>query len=358
MPDEFFSKQVFLHELYLSSNHLAKVPGKSMKYLFNLKKLDLSGNLLTELDDSSLDDVTGLEWLDISNNLITMVTNRVFHNVTLLQTLNLDNNHLADFPSSTFIPLHRLSHINVGHNQLQFIPIALQGLRSVNSMNISGNPIVRLKEVADSAGSMATITELFVRGTTISEIDQTDMNLCPNLVTLVLQDNRILFVRQKAFSVQRQLQDLDISGNFISRLPGQSLIGLSSLITFNLSRNRLNLLDIFPNDLSQLKILDLSFNDLGALEAKTFHYLLALVKLDLRGNKISQVSPDVFLAEQPLKGLDLRSNKMTKVPFEAVDTVQNSLEALHLDGKLFLYNVNALFVDVITSQRLCQLSYR
>ena len=159
MPDEFFSKQVFLHELYLSSNHLAKVPGKSMKYLFNLKKLDLSGNLLTELDDSSLDDVTGLEWLDISNNLITMVTNRVFHNVTLLQTLNLDNNHLADFPSSTFIPLHRLSHINVGHNQLQFIPIALQGLRSVNSMNISGNPIVRLKEVADSAGSMATITD-------------------------------------------------------------------------------------------------------------------------------------------------------------------------------------------------------
>ena len=129
------------------------------------------------------------------------------------------------------------------------------------------------------------------------------------------------------------MEELDLSGTLLIRIPSQSLLGLSSLRTFNLSRNRLSLLDIFPSDLLQLKILDMSFNDIRALEAKVFHYLVNLVKLNLRGNKISQVSPDVFLAEQPLKGLDLRSNRMERLPYEAIDTFENSLQALHFEGE-------------------------
>eukprot|EP00090_Calanus_glacialis_P036292 TRINITY_DN61906_c0_g1_i1.p1 TRINITY_DN61906_c0_g1~~TRINITY_DN61906_c0_g1_i1.p1 ORF type:complete len:799 (+),score=94.62 TRINITY_DN61906_c0_g1_i1:179-2398(+) len=165
----------------------------------------------------------------------------------------------------------------------------------------------------------------------MAEIDENDITLCPNLVKLIMSDNKIAIVRQKAFHLHRKLEELDLSGNLLIRLPSQSLFGLSSLRTFNLSRNRLSLLDIFPSDLAQLKILDMSFNDIRALEAKVFHYLVNLVKLNLRGNKISQVSPDVFLAEQPLKGLDLRSNRMERLPYEAIDTIENSLEALHFE---------------------------
>ena len=154
-----------------------------MKYLFNLRSLDLSGNLLTQLDDSSFDDVTGLTRLDISNNLISILSNRVFHNVTRLESLNLAANHLVDFPTSTFIPLDKLEDINVASNQLQFIPIALQGLRQVRRMNISHNDITRLRMVADSGGSMASIRELVLSGTTMTEVDGNDLNLCPNLIT-------------------------------------------------------------------------------------------------------------------------------------------------------------------------------
>ena len=110
---------------------------------------------------------------------------------------------------------------------------------------------------------MTSVSELIVSGTTMTEVDENDMNLCPNLVKLALNNNRILVVQQHAFKSLNKLQDLDISGNFIARLPGPSLIGLHSLRTFNLSRNRLNLLDIFPKDLFDLKILDLSFNEIG-----------------------------------------------------------------------------------------------
>ena len=58
-----------------------------------------------------------------------------------------------------------------------------------------------------------------------------------------------------------------------------------------------------------------------------------LAKLNLRGNKISQVSPDVFLGEQPVKGLDLRENRLEKLPYEALDVIENSLEALHVEGE-------------------------
>ena len=166
------------------------------------------------------------------------------------------------------------------------------------------------------------------------QVDQADMALCPNLLRLALNNNRILVVQDSAFRRLDQLTTLDLSGNFIGRLSGPALAGLASLQTFNLSRNRLNLLDIFPTDLAQLKILDLSFNEIGALEAKSFHYLINLVKLDLKSNKISQISPDVFLPEQSLKGLDLRSNRLEKLPYAAIDVVQNTLEALHIEGRL------------------------
>jgi len=41
-------------------------------------------------------------------------------------------------------------------------------------------------------------------------------------------------------------------------------------------------------------VLDLSHNEVQALEAKVFYYLTGLVKLNLRANRISQISPDVF----------------------------------------------------------------
>ena len=48
-------------------------------------------------------------------------------------------------------------------------------------------------------------------------------------------------------------------------------------------------------DLVQLRVLDLSHNEVQMLEAKVFHYLTNLVKLNLRNNRLSQISPDVFL---------------------------------------------------------------
>ena len=134
------------------------------------------------------------------------------------------------------------------------------------------------------------------------QVDQADMALCPNLLRLALNNNRILVVQDSAFRRLDQLTNLDLSGNFIGRLSGPALAGLASLQTFNLSRNRLNLLDIFPTDLAQLKILDLSFNEIGALEAKSFHYLINLVKLDLKSNKISQISQNTCVKIFDQKG--------------------------------------------------------
>ncbi len=45
---------------------------------------------------------------------------------------------------------------------------------------------------------------------------------------------------------KERLEELDLSGNRILRLPGQSLSGLRSLALLNVSLNRLSLLDTFP----------------------------------------------------------------------------------------------------------------
>jgi hypothetical protein len=51
-------------------------------------------------------------------------------------------------------------------------------------------------------------------------------------------------------------------------------------------------------ELGALRVLDLSHNEVQAVEAKVFTFLASLVKLNLAHNRISQISPDVFLQER------------------------------------------------------------
>jgi hypothetical protein len=51
-------------------------------------------------------------------------------------------------------------------------------------------------------------------------------------------------------------------------------------------------------ELGALRVLDLSHNEVQAVEAKVFTFLTSLVKLNLAHNRISQISPDVFLQER------------------------------------------------------------
>ena len=38
-----------------------------------------------------------------------------------------------------------------------------------------------------------------------------------------------------------------------------------------------------------------------------------------------------------MRGLDLRENRLEKLPYEALDVIEHSLEALHVEGEFFWF---------------------
>lgn len=75
--------------------------------------------------------------------------------------------------------------------------------------------------------------------------------------------------------------------------------------------------------MNQLKVLNLSSNQISRLEAKNFASLVDLRQLDLSFNSIASVEVNAFDGLKELEKLNLEHNKITKVPFDTFDSLLN-----------------------------------
>ncbi|XP_015111727.1 slit homolog 2 protein [Diachasma alloeum] len=149
-----------------------------------------------------------------------------------------------------------------------------------------------------------------------------------------------------------QRADVDQVTSMFRELENSSLICLSELTVVNVSLSESNItlphvcglvvLNISGNDLvdlsdvrlandSDLKILDLSSNQLSELPANAFRTLTGLVHLRLRNNIIDTVNEDAFAGLEALENLDVSDNRLTQLP-DATLTHLSSLQTLNLSG--------------------------
>ena len=137
--------------------------------------------------------------LDVSLNDMETIAERAFHNVTKLQTLELGRNRLDNFPTRTFVPLMDLRTFSAAHNRLPYIPVAVQGLRKVERLDLAGNLFDRLKEKPMSRAVMRSVDEVRITRTNLSTISPNDFDLFPYLRRLYLGGNRLSRVAPYAF---------------------------------------------------------------------------------------------------------------------------------------------------------------
>ena len=116
-------------------------------------------------------------------------------------------------------------------------------------------------------------------------------------------------------------------------LSRERLVGLTSLKTLNLSRNLIGSLDAFPPDLKSLLVLDVSHNRLRSVARDSLTHLPNLIRLDLRGNLLSELMPEVLLPLKKVRALDLGSNQFSTLPLDAVSAVEDTLESVNLEGR-------------------------
>nr|XP_033804665.1 adhesion G protein-coupled receptor A2 [Geotrypetes seraphini] len=113
-------------------------------------------------------------------------------------------------------------------------------------------------------------------------LEPPDPRLLPNrTVTLVLNNNRIVLLKNASFSGLLTLEKLDLKNNLISTIEPGAFYGLW-----------------------ELKRLDISNNRIGCLTSAVFRGLISLVKLNVSGNIFSSLQPGLFDELVSLKAVD------------------------------------------------------
>nr|POE48068.1 adenylate cyclase [Quercus suber] len=305
LPDALFTKLSGLTKLTISKNHFVSI-SPNFGLLSKLEYLSIAKNELNRLP-SEIGRLTELRYLDVRENNLASLPSELWH-AKRLETLNVSSNVLADFPkpgaplpslqdnSATALPTPSPDFEELGKlEDFQMRrPSQVSGVVSMSSSPGAGsrkNSLASYNSAKQSAlGRASSSTTL----NTITPVSRKDSTLSSRLATTFSSTLRHLFL------ADNRLED-DVFNE---------LVLLPELRILNLSYNQLY--DIPPRTMRRwpsLTELYLSGNDLTSLPAEDLEDLTMLKVLHLNGNKF-QVLPAELGKVHTLAILDVGSNML------------------------------------------------
>ncbi|XDV46474.1 hypothetical protein PO909_014363 [Leuciscus waleckii] len=320
-----------LYRLHLKNNKLEKIPAGAFDNLSHLRELYLQNNFLSNdgVDNETFSHLNSMEYLDLSNNNLTMVPLGLPRNIVLL---HLEKNYIQSIALNALTPIRNLEYLLLHNNHLRsrsIHPAAFQGLKRLHTVHMYNNLLERVPR-----GLPRRAKTLMLLHNHISEIGRNDLITLYTLTELNLSYNRLTSAKlhREAFRKLRILETLDLSGNKLQALPlglpkslqilkvkdnqmtevpEGALMGMSSLREIYLANNQLKLNSIYQGawqELSALTTLDLSGNMLSHVPPDLPE---SLEFLHLQNNRISSVSATAFLNTPNIKGIFLRFNRLS-----------------------------------------------
>ncbi|XP_043086079.1 podocan isoform X1 [Puntigrus tetrazona] len=320
-----------LYRLHLKNNKLEKIPAGAFDNLFHLRELYLQNNFLSNdgMDNETFSNLNSLEYLDLSNNNLTTVPLGLPRNLILL---HLEKNSIQSITINALTSTRNLEYLLLHNNRLRsrsIHPAAFQGLKRLHTVHMYNNLLERVPR-----GLPRRAKTLMLLHNLIGEIGRNDLITLYTLTELNLSYNRLTSAKlhREAFRKLRILETLDLSGNKLqtlplglpkslqvlkvkdnqmSEVPEGALTGMSSLRELYLTNNQLKLNSIYQGawqELSALTTLDLSGNMLSHVPPDLPE---SLEFLHLQNNRISSVSSTAFLNTPNIKGIFLRFNRLS-----------------------------------------------
>lgn len=298
-----------LEKLVLVGNHISSFP-ESILSMSKLRVLDCRRNEISELGVASalqglctidlgrnpiedlelslgprVDTVT-LSYTNLSSVSIPRSPSRVH---SMLTALTLSHSNLHQLDDKFFSSLTLLKNLNLDHNHLQHLPDSLCELTDLRSFSCSVNGLVSLPDHLHRLDKL-------------ERVDLHDNNL-PSMPPTIYQCRSIKYI--------------SVASNMISRVEpipagttAETMPVLSSLEEIHTCENRYgdNIL-ILIMQLKQLRILNISFNDIEELPRMFFRDALKLEELYIGGNRISSLPTEHLWRLTRLKVLFLNGNR-------------------------------------------------
>ncbi|KAK4881689.1 hypothetical protein RN001_005008 [Aquatica leii] len=406
-PAELIATLQFLEYIDLSGNELKTLEELDFARLPRLRSLILAQNEIDSVSEMAFHNSTQLQVIDLSNNRLERLGERTFEGLIRIKYLNLEKNLLKDLPETIFerAKLQMLENINlawnlfevapwkslqrqyffvssvdISHNKIREIPTDNSIMINIKKIDLSFNPLSE-EAINNVLGEPKTVRELNLAGTGISRVIQMEtpflhhLNLSHNniselsekeferitlLETLDLSYNNLSDLNKdfpKIWSVLKNLQQLDLSGNLLTTISQNDFDGLETLRHLNLidlkECNRLekNAFKSVPN-LAELNMYNLPV--LGYLDVHgLLQNLPSLEKLNIE-IKDSAVGSDQLqtVLHSRLKELGLWGSRLHSISSGTLSGVKGSNVMIRLQNTSISSLPPSLFFPVPRSSRI------
>lgn len=326
-----------------------------------LQILNISHNKFVALETDILGSILrNLKYLNLNNNLITRVDNNVQPQLNSLTTLLMNGNLFKEFKNDWWQYMSSLQILDIDNNFFvaKIEPHPFENLNILRNLSIKNslNNIVQ----QNLFNGLRQVDELDLSSSNISIIENNAFEGLKSLSTLNLKNNEITQLHNGTFAGLKQLKTIILDGNKISSMEAGCFFGLN------------NIDSIFPKEfLHEVKSLvsrqfeglsynylqDLDLSNLGieTLEQETFKGLFGLHNLDLHGNDIKELVPNVFVGIDYLTWLNLSYTKLSAINGESFSGV-TKISTLDLSHSL-ITNIHQDSFSNLPSLVLLNLSY-
>ncbi|XP_070492468.1 leucine-rich repeat-containing protein 15-like [Chironomus tepperi] len=306
-----FNNMTRLVFLDLSVNRLVNIPGNVFNSLVNLEELNLSLNQLF-IPSVLFSRLVNLRVLNLMSTRLSAVVPEWFGNLTNLQTLTLYGNNITSFPEATFV-----------------------NNRNLRSLEISRNPVGDHLP-AGIFRELRNLTQLFMVGIRITQINTSWFATLENLEQLYIQENLFISIPEGSFDHLTNLLVLDIGKNHLpdSAIPANIFDNMPNLMILIADYNLIQTINPrwFQN-IPDVSVLDFNFNQINDIPAGTFTSITSLREIDLWANNIKTISREAFGFIGNLTYADFEQNVINAID-ERFLREASPLEFLFLFGNL------------------------
>ncbi|KAG1751292.1 uncharacterized protein EDB91DRAFT_598835 [Suillus paluster] len=305
----------------------------------NLSVLDASHNDITFLKfaPSSPPQVSHtLTLLDVSYAKLSSLDAFDFSQLPALQTLKLDHNELRTLPDSLG-ELSHLIHFSCCDNKLVSLPSTIGLLQRLETLDAHNN---NLTELPVSLWNCASLTHINVTSNLLATWhDPPGDNLvapAPSGITLEIP---LSSSPSRPGHIPRKPSNATCNMS-IHTAPGRALPPLAySLERLSIGENQLTDEAIPPfTILKELRVLNLSFNQIQELPSSFLRNLQQLEELYLSGNQLTSIPTEDLVKMTRLSVLFLNGNKFQTLPAELGKIP--SLTIIDAGSNLLRYNIH------------------
>lgn len=313
LPQELFTRFGNLKTVSCDGVNLNILSKADFKMALNLKNFYCNSNYIKALEKMLFNGSKKLQSLDLSKNEIEDIDRTAFFGLENLKKLLLYDNKLRNLSDDVFEDLISLEEINLCRNRLTVVDEKLfQNCKLLNYIYLNDNRIQWVSKM-----SFETIKE--IKFLELSNNDITSLYLNISASALYANNNRL-----KAIDIN----SVGYLSFFKNRIESIHFVHKEGVLSLNISTNRLNSDSLISiQELSEMKSLDLSFNNLGALNVSTFLNMPKLQILNLQSTNLTRIGYGFFTHQNGLEQLDLSYNNlgsldlMKLAPLKALTTL-------------------------------------